>query len=209
MGRSCSVPLITQGCTNSERLVDMQSQDSVRVRREISIPFPISPVMPEVHQFLKPQIWEWSSMPPFSSCSNIQSTSLFHHFPKLIVQIHPQPLCPSSDSDFNITTSLSLIDHSSLLTVVSALSPVLLRVTLHSAVRINFCIISCWCQSPLWNPPKTFQCILTEYRAMYVLPPALYHWYHLFLSPLHWSCPSPSFSFSLASNSSALLGVSL
>ena len=109
MGRPCSVPLITQRCTISERLVDMQSQDSVRVGREISIPFPISPVMPEVHQFLRPQIWEWSSMPPFSSCSNIQSTSQFYHFPKLIVQIHPQPLCPSSDSDFNITTSLSLI----------------------------------------------------------------------------------------------------
>ena len=84
-----------------------------------------------------------------------------------------------------------------------------LGVTLHSAVRINFCIISCWCQSPMWNPPETFQCILTEYRAMYVLPPALYHRYHLFLSLLHWSCPSPSFSFSLASSSSALLGMSL
>ena len=170
MGRSYSVPHITQRCTISERLVDMQSQDSVRVGREISFPFPASPVMPEVHQFLKPQIWEWSSIPPFSSCSHIQSISQFHHFPKSSAQIHPQPLCPGSDSYYNITTSLSLLDHSRLLTVVPTLYPVL-----HSAVRINVCIISCWCQSPMWNPPKTFQSILTEYRAMYVLPPALYH----------------------------------
>ena len=169
MGRSYSVPHITQRCTISERLVDMQSQDSVRVGREISFPFPASPVMPEVHQFLKCQIWEWSSIPPFSCCSHIQSISQLHHFPKISAQIHPHPLCPSSDSYYNITTSLSLMDHSRLLTVVPTLYPVLL----HSAVRINFCIISCWCQSP--NPPKTFQSILTEYRAMYVLPPALYH----------------------------------
>lgn len=175
MGRSYSVPRITQRCTISERLMDMQSQDSVRVGREISFPFPTSPVMPEVHRFLKPQIWGWSSIPPFSSCSNIQSISQFHHFPKISAQIHPQPLCPISDSYYNIATSLSLIDHSCLLTVVPTLSPALLWVTLHSVVRINFCIISCWCQSPMWNPPKTFQSILTEYRAMYVLPPALYH----------------------------------
>ena len=45
------------------------------------------------------------------------------------------------------------------------------QVTLHSAVRTNFCIIYCWCQSPMWNPPKTFQGILTEYRAMFCLLP--------------------------------------
>lgn len=168
----------------------MQSQYRVRVGRELSIPFPILPATPEVHQFLYLKTWEWSLIPPFSFCSKVPSISQCCQFPQIISQIHPRPLRPSSYPCYNIATCLSLFDHSSLLTAVPTLSPALLQVALHSAVRINFYIIRCWRHSPTWNPPKTFQCISTVYRAMYALTPALYHQRDLFLSPLHSPCPA-------------------
>lgn len=112
-----------------------------RVGREVSAPLPMLPVMPKIHQFLNSEAWEWSLIPPFSSCFNVQSISQFCQFPKVISQIHPHPSRPSSYLYYNIATSLSLFHHSTHLTAVSTLSPALPHVTLHSAGRRNFNVI--------------------------------------------------------------------
>lgn len=65
-------------------------------------------------------------------------------FPKSLLKCIPFLHVQPSTLDKSITTCLSLFDHSSLLTGVPTLSPALLHVTLHFAVRINFYIIPGW-----------------------------------------------------------------
>ena len=129
MGRSHSVPLVTQRCTVSGRLVDMQSQDSVRVGREISIPLPIPPVMPEVHQFSNPKSGNDLQFLHFllalisnpSVISIIFPNSFFKSIPNLYVPA--QPLTSTSPLPFHSSTTAASCPLSPLLLLSSLSHP--------------------------------------------------------------------------------------